>query len=268
MPKNGIVMSIMQEKGGQGKSNSILNVAFYFSSKGYHTLIIDLDGQAADITYYLFGNHVGPSSDPTRRDISTIVDLLSGKASIADTVIPVDEGLDCIPANVDVTSLSSIHKISSFRKIINELKEAYDFILIDVPPTPNWSHVLCLSVCDYVIPIVNPDPASPKAFLSLNESIEEMQDSTNMKLQYLGVLVNKFDGRTKLSKSILQQIVRISEELGTSLFQTSIHQSIAITEQTLFHKGIFQYAPSSKAAKEYAAFGEEILERLRQKGVL
>lgn len=268
MSKNGTVMSILQEKGGQGKSNSILNISYYFAAHNYKTLIIDLDGQAADITYYLFGNRVGESSDPMRGDIRTIMDVLSGKSSLENTIIPVSEFLDCIPANVEVTNISSTNKISAFRKIIMQLRQIYDFILIDVPPTPNWSHVLCLSVCDFVLPIVNPDPASPKAFLSLNESIEEVQETTNMNIQYLGVIVNKYDGRTNLAKTIMHEIDRIATTLGTSLFQTRIHQSVTITEQTLLHKGIFEYAPSSKSAKEYAALGNEIMARLKEKGVL
>ena len=269
MSRNGIVMSVIQEKGGQGKSNTTLNLSYYLARNQYKTLIIDLDGQAADITYYLFGNHVGDSTDPMRGNIHTIVDLLSGQATMESTILPVATSLDCIPANINVTNLSSAtQKISTFRKVINQLKEAYDFILIDVPPTPNWSHVLCLSVCNYILPLVNLDPASPKAFLSLNESVEEVRDTTNAGIQYLGVVVNKYDIRTNLAKSIMPELERIASTLETSMFHTRIHQSVVITEQTLLHKGIFDYAPKSKAAQEYSALGTEILQRLKKKGAL
>ena len=266
MSKTGLVMSVIQEKGGQGKSNSTLNIASYLA-KEHQVLIIDLDGQAADITYYLFGNFVGNSADAMRSDILTIMDVLNGKAAIENVIQPVHQNLDVIPANIEVTNMSSTNKISTFRKLISELKNHYDYILIDVPPTPNWSHVLCLSVCDYVIPIINPDPASPKAFISLNESVDEIRDTMNDKLEYLGVLVNKFDGRTNLSKTIIIEVAKIAASIGTSLFDTKIHQSVSLSEQTLFLKNIFDYAPGSKAAKEYEALCKEILNRIQERKI-
>lgn len=264
--KKGIVMSVIQEKGGQGKSNSILNIAYFLAQK-HKVLIIDLDGQAADITYYLLGNNVGNSKDPKRSDIYTIIDVFNKDFDVNDAIIPVNLFLDVIPANINVTNISSIHKISRFKKVMADLKQDYDFILIDVPPTPNWSHALCLSVCDYVMPIVNPDPASPKAFISLNDSIQEVQETTNFNLEYLGVIANKYDDRTNISKAIIGEIARISETLETSLFETKIHQSVKLNEQTIYHKSIFEYAPNTKAAKEYMSLGNEILDRLKEKGV-
>lgn len=259
--KNGKVLSVLQEKGGCGKSCAIFNIASYLS-KNNKVLIIDLDGQAADITYYLFGNKVGESSDSPRNDILTIVDVFRGNIDVTKTCVSLDTNLDVIPANVQVTNLSSIDKISVFRKAIKQLKDIYDYILIDVPPSPNWAHVLCFSVCDYIIPIVNPDSASPKALISLSESIEEIKETSNPNVEYLGIVMNKYDGRTKLAKEMLSQIERIADQLETCMFRTMVHQSVILSEHILFHKSIFDYAPKSKAAEEYAALTEEILDRI------
>ena len=259
--KKGKVLSILQEKGGCGKSCAIFNIASYFSRAG-KVLIIDLDGQAADITYYMFGNKVGESTDNMRSDIMTIVDVFRRHINIDDVIMPYNESIHVIPANIQVTYLNEGDKITFFKKCINHLREIYDYILIDVPPSPNRSHVLCLSVCDFVIPIVNPDSASPKALISLNESIEEIRETSNSGVEYLGIVMNKYDGRTNLAKEMLNQIELLSDKFGTCMFRTMIHQGIALSEHILMHQSIFEYAPKSKAAIEYEALAQEILERI------
>ena len=111
--RNGITLTILQEKGGCGKSCAIFNIADYLSKKK-NVLIIDLDGQAADISYFLFGNKVGDSQDPMRSDVKTIMHIFRG-ADPKDVIVPVKENLDIVPANTEVTGLLSIHKIKTFK---------------------------------------------------------------------------------------------------------------------------------------------------------
>ncbi len=164
-------------------------------------------------------------------------------------------------ANSKLLICPSTNKISTFRKLISELKNHYDYILIDVPPTPNWSHVLCLSVCDYVIPIINPDPASPKAFISLNESVDEIRDTMNDKPRISwSAFVNKFDGRTNLSKTIIIEVAKLQHRLEPLFFDTKIHQSVSLSEQTFYFIKIFLIMLLAvKLQKEYEALCKEIL---------
>ena len=145
------------------------------------------------------------------------------------------------------------------------MRKKYDYILIDVPPSPNWSHVLCLSVCDYVMPIVNPDAASPKAIIGLNDSVEEIQSTSNPSLEYLGIIMNKYNERTNIAKTMLQQTENIAKQLDVSLFDTKIHQSVLLEEHILSHQSIFEYAGKSKAAKEYKNLSEEIISRIAER---
>ena len=104
--------------------------------------------------------------------------------------------------------------------------------------------------------------------MSLDESVYEVQDASNPKLKYLGIVVNKYDNRTNISKTVLNQLNRLTKELGTSIFKTKIHQNVSLSEQTLFHQSIFEYLTrnkaAAKAAKEYASLAEEILSRISQ----
>ena len=92
--RNGITLTILQEKGGCGKSCAIFNIADYLSKKK-NVLIIDLDGQAADISYFLFGNKVGDSQDPMRSDVKTIMHIFRG-TDPEDVIVPVKDNLDIV----------------------------------------------------------------------------------------------------------------------------------------------------------------------------
>ena len=199
-----------------------------------------------------------------RSDVKTIMHIFRG-ADPEDVIVPVKSNLDIIPANTEVTGLLSIHKIKTFKDFINKMRKKYDYILIDVPPSPNWSHVLCLSVCDYVMPIVNPDAASPKAIIGLNDSVEEIQSTSNPSLEYLGIIMNKYNERTNIAKTMLQQTENIAKQLEVSLFDTKIHQSVLLEEHILSHQSIFEYAGKSKAAKEYKNLSEEIISRIAER---
>lgn len=259
--KKGIVLSLLQEKGGCGKSSATFNIASYLSQHN-KVLIIDMDGQAADVTYFLFGNKIGSAPNNTRDNVLTVVDILRKDIDVTDAVVHLNENLHAIPANTQVCYLAQGDKVVKFRRSVEQLQETYDYILIDVPPSPSWAHVLCLSVCDYVIPIVNPEPASPIALISINDSIEDIKAASNPHLEYLGIVMNKYDERTKLAKTMLDQIEHIADQLGTCMFRTMIHQSVTLSEHVLLHKNIFEYAPKSKAAEEYKSLAEEILDRL------
>lgn len=254
----GKVLTILQEKGGCGKSSAIFNVSYYLS-QNYKVLVIDLDGQAADITYYFFGNTI-----KDRDSILTILDCMrKTTVSVFDVIRPVTENLHLVPANISVTNIATTDKLATFRKIINELKEVYDYILIDVPPSPNWSHMLCLSVSKYIMPIVNPDIASPKALTSLCESISEAQEYTNPEADYLGIIMNMYDGRTNLARNMMIEVDNIATKLGTCMFRTNISQSVILKEHIACHQSVFEYAPKSKSAKEYEMLVCEILNRIK-----
>lgn len=252
----GTVISIIQEKGGVGKSLATMNIAYYLTET-HRVLIIDLDGQAANLSYYMLGNAAAEQK--------TIMDVFQGRAEIEEIITPVNLNLDIIPANVDVANISQNNKISTFKNIINKLKEMYNYIFIDVTPSPNWTHLLALCADGQkIIPIINADASSLKALISLNESVQEVRETINPSAEYLGVIINRYNGRTNLSKEIVTKAGDIAKKMGTALFSTKIRQSTTLSEQPISHSSIFDYAPNSTAARDYRALAEEIVERLEK----
>ncbi len=255
----GKVITIIQEKGGVGKSLATMNIAYYLSRSG-KVLVIDLDGQAADITYYMLGNTI----ENKRKNILTILDVFKEKATVEEAILPIQLNLDIIPANIDISNIGQTEKISTFKGFIKKLQTIYDYIMIDVSPTPGWAHLLALSAPNQrIIPIINADAASLKALISLNVTVKDVLESINPTAKYLGIIVNRYDGRTNISKEIVSHASDIAKQINTSLFKTKIRQSVVLSEQTVSHKSIFEYAPNSPAAKDYEKIGAEIVERIK-----
>lgn len=257
----GKILTILQEKGGVGKSIATMNIAYYLGRTD-KVLVIDLDGQAADITYYMLGNAV----DNTSYDTLTIMDVFREKKTLKEVIMHVTDNIDIIPASVDVATLSTANKIMTFRKMIKELSEMYDYIMIDVTPSPSQAHLLAMSAPNQkIMPIINADAASLKALLSLSLSIDDVKETSNPSVSYAGIIVNRYDARTNISKEIVAQAEKIAEQLGTSLFKTKIRQSVILSEQVMSHDSIFEYAPNSSASADYEELGAEIKRRLEER---
>ena len=179
----GKVLTILQEKGGWGKSSAIFNVSYYLS-QNYKVLVIDLDGQAADITYYFFGNTI-----EDRDSILTILDCMrKTSVSVFDVIRPVTENLHLVPANISVTNIATTDKLVTFRKIINELKEVYDYILIDTPPIISMSDAaIAAKQCDGAILVIESEAVSRRDAMKAKDQLMK----SGCKL--LGAVLNKVD---------------------------------------------------------------------------
>ncbi len=254
MAKEGKVITFINEKGGIGKSSSCFNVAWEMS-KRKKILLIDLDGQKANLTFFTGVEKTG--------GMITMVNVLSEDRDVHDAIKEVKENLYIVPANTSVTDLSQKIRITKMKHVVETLKSEYDYIFIDVNPTPNWSHVLSLSGSDYVIIPMLPDIASLEANKGIAESIEEVQMTTNSKLKPLGILFNKNTNRTNLSKQVKAVADKVAAQLGTTVFETKIRDAVALSENIGLHMGVTEYNPKSAVAGDIVELCKEIERRIK-----
>ena len=140
----GKVIAYINEKGGVGKSSVCFNVAWHMAECGKKTLMIDLDGQRANLTY------IAGIDKPSR--LATMYDVLADGLDIKRAVLMVEDNLHIVPATTDVVYLDKKNnRLEDMRKALNILKPYYDYIFIDVSPTPNRGHALALAAADGVI---------------------------------------------------------------------------------------------------------------------
>lgn len=248
------ITTFINEKGGIGKTSCCFNVAWELSKKN-RVLMIDLDGQRANLTWFC--------GIEKTDDMVTMFNVLQAGESIQNAIVNVKENLDLVPATVIVSSLTQTAKIIRMKKALEEVKDLYDYVFIDVNPTPNWSHVLALSASDYIIIPMLPDPASLEANLGIAESVEEILETTNPNLKVLGILFNKNNNRTNLSKQVTAIAENMAEKLETKVFETKIRNAVVLSENAHVHQGITDYDPASNAAEDVRNLVKEIERMVR-----
>ena len=231
------IITFINEKGGVGKTSVCFNVAWELSKRGLKILMIDMDGQKANLSFF-----AGVNKDS---EISTMLDVFK-----KNDIVPADSGV----ANLDMSA-----KVSKFRKELETVRASYDFIFIDVNPAPGWGHYLSLSISDYAVVVMLPDIASLEGNKGILETIEEIQETNNSQLKILGIVFNKNNDRTVLARQVADVAKKISVQHQTKIFETKIRNSVIMSENLISHQGVTDYAPSSAVAEDLRNLTDEIL---------
>lgn len=252
------VITYINEKGGTGKTSICMNVSWELSKHGKKVLIVDIDGQKSNLTYF-----IGKAEEAKK----SLYDVLQNETPVKDAILPVKENLDILPATLPVTDLSpTIAPLKKVRPIIKELRESYDYIMIDVNPSPQWSHYLALSVSDYVQIIMLPDVASLPAGTGMIESVEEVWESGNPNLKVLGILFNMNDNTTVIGREVKTVAQEYAEKLNSKVMNTTIRRAVPMREYVAVHVGVTDYAPRSAVADDIRNLVKETEKEVQRNG--
>ena len=250
----GTIISLMNEKGGVGKSSLTYSCAWRLAEQNYKVLIIDMDGQMANVTYI--------SGIQLTDDMKTMNDVLMRNLNIKDAILEIEDSpynqLFIVPATAIMADAMTTAKISKMKKALKDIRDNFDYIFLDVNPSPDWKHALTLSVLDYVGIVMLPDVLSLEANMGIIESIEEVQEEVNPKLKVLGLILNQYDGRMNLSKAVKEKAGQMANYLNTKVFDTTIRKAVVMGESAADHKGITGYAPKSDIAGDITSLVSEI----------
>ncbi len=252
----GKVITFINENGGIGKTSLIFSTSWEISKKE-KVLMIDLDGQKGNLTFF--------SGVKTDNDTLTMFEVLESGKNIKDAVLEIKENLCIIPANNSVTNITQKAKMTTMRKLMKEMKVYFDYIFIDVNPNPDWRHFLALTSSDFVVIPMRPDPKALEGSNGIIESILEAQEY-NEELQVLGMVMNFFDSRTSLGKGVMMQMEERAKKLGGKVFKSIIRQSVTLSENVMAHKGVTEYDKSSNASKDIQAFVKEFKKEVKARG--
>lgn len=244
------------EKGGIGKTSLCFNIAWELTKKKKRILLIDMDGQSANLTFFC--------GYPVEDSTSTIFQVLAQGEEMKDSIKNIKENLDLLPANTMVVQLNPTLKIKKFKDAIRSIKDDYDYIFIDVNPNPTWSHALSLSVADYIVIPMLPHITSMKANAGIIESIEDIQDTTNPNLKVLGMIFNMYDSRTRLSKDTEVVATEMAKRLDTKLFDTKIRNATVAAQAVQLHVGVTEFKPNDNISKDYYSVVKEFEKRIKK----
>lgn len=259
------IITITNQKGGVGKTTLTVNLGTALSRAGKRICLIDCDPQA-NLTMIL--GHNQPDIIPVALP-NLMIDLLNAELSTDKSELLQKRefilnglGMDFIASNVKLTGventlLNEIGRENILKKIINTIKDNYDFILLDTMPSLNLLTINALNAADSVIIPMQPQYLSAKGLELLLSTIKRVKENLNPNLQIDGILVTMFDNRLTFHKELTDTVIKNFN--GIKVFDTKIPISVRVTETQAKSESIFDYDPNGKISESYEQFTKELL---------
>lgn len=240
-------IAVMNQKGGTGKTTTAVNLAAGIAERGIKTLLIDMDPQGS------VGVSLGIRSE------KTIADLLLGRASISDCIIPVRKDLDVITSNEKLSTLEfefirDDPNAFKMREQFSSVSE-YRYIVVDCPPSMSYLGRAVLNFCNEIIIPVSCDYLSFMGTQNIIKSIKYINEFLKRDIMVTGILPTFFDIRNRISHLILQDLQKNFQEKCLS----PIRINTKLREAPIHRMSIFEYAPDSHGAEDYNLLVEKIL---------
>ena len=258
----GKVIAIANQKGGVGKTTTAINLAASLAVLEKKVLIIDADPQANTTS----GLNFSPESDEKR----TLYEVMMGAAgieggiSISDALIQTEiAGLHMVPSHINLVGaeielLENENRESALKTALAQVKDDYDFIIIDCSPSLGLITVNCLTAADSVIIPVQPEFFALEGLGKLLQTIRIVQNGVNPELTIEGFVVTMFDGRTKVHNQVLTEL---REHFKEMVFDTIIQRNIRLSEAPSHGKPIILYDVICNGTTNYLNLAKEVLER-------
>ena len=251
------IIAIANQKGGCGKTTTAINLASTLGFNGKKTLLVDLDPQAHAT--------LGLNVDDGYSLYNVISKLTPKKLKIKDIIKRADKHFDIVPSNVLVGTLEQeladeIGRELKLTEILAELKNSYEYILIDCPPSLGFLTVNALRACDEVIIPVETSRFSMQGVDHLMDIANLIRDRLNHEIS-ARVLVTMFDSRLRHSFSMF---AKMKEKFGTMLFETIIHVNVKLKESAVMGEAVLKYDKYCRGTKDYLGLASEILTIERQ----
>lgn len=245
-----MITSVINQKGGTGKTTTAVNLASALVSKKKKVLVVDLDPQG-NLSYSLGINEFDHS----------ISDALQKEKKINEVVVE-REGIDIIPTDQRLSKLEFGKKLSErlLRDYLRKIR-GYDFIIIDCPPSLSSLTINALNASDNVIIPIQLDVFSIQGLEQIVGTIDEVRTTLNKKLQIAGILPVLVDGRKKLTSEIKEYV---RQNFKIALFKSEIRTNVKAAEAPSFGASVIHYAPTSNSAKDYMNFCGEYLRVMKK----
>lgn len=253
------VIAIANQKGGVGKTTTTFNLGAALASQGKKVLLIDDDPQSNLTTY------MGWTDEEIKVSINDVIlNTLNGKETDFNECIKhYDDNLDLLPsdiqlANTDTILVGAMSREYTLRNSIKNIKDNYDYILIDTQPSLGMLPINALACADKVIIPVQPQFFAAKGMTQLLSTIMKIRQQINPNLKLDGIVITLSDSRTNLTKDIYNQL---KENYGSliKIYDTQIPRAIKVAESTAHGKSILSYDKNSKVAEAYSSLAKEVL---------
>lgn len=260
------VIAVTNQKGGVGKTTTTENVAIGLARNGYNVLIVDFDPQG-DLTSCLGWKN----NDSLEHSVSSMLDdyINDNDINYESLILHHEEHVDLIPANIELADfemrlVSVINREQTLSNCIEPLRNQYDYIFIDCPPSLGMLTVNALSAADEVLIPVQTQYLPAKGMTKLLQTVGKVQRKINSNLKITGIVMTLADLNTNLTKSTIETI-RESFGKNIRVFDTIIPKATKASEASISGKSIYAYAKDSKVALAYENLTKELINNQKVK---
>ena len=251
----GRIIAVANQKGGVGKSTTAINLSACLAEKGKKVLAIDMDPQG-NLT-----SGLGVDKDSVEK---SIYELIIGEVDIKEVINKeVLENLDIIPTSIDLSAaeielIGVDDKEYILRNAIDQVKDQYDFVIIDCPPSLSMLTINAMTTADSVIVPIQCEYYALEGLSQLIHTVELVKDRLNSKLEIEGVVFTMYDARTNLS---LQVVENVKDNLNQNIYKTIIPRNVRLAEAPSYGLPINLYDPKSKGTESYMLLAEEVINK-------
>jgi chromosome partitioning protein len=252
----GKLIALANQKGGVGKTTTAVNLAVYLAGRGYRVLLIDLDPQ---------GNATSSLGVDKRALATSTYDVLIEGIPVADAATTaVRPRLDLLGANpalagAEVELVQLTRRERRLQAAVDAVREQYDVIAVDCPPSLGLLTINALTATDDVIIPIQCEYLALEGLMQLVNTIDLVKRRLNPALDVLGVVMTMFDPRTRLSAQVVENVRRF---FPSRMFATVVPRSVRLAEAPSHGRSIFEYDPASRGAGAYGKLGGEVATRL------
>jgi chromosome partitioning protein len=248
------VLSITNQKGGVGKTTTAINMAASLACMNQKILLVDLDPQ---------GNASAGSGIDRDHQKATVYEVLMHSAPVADAITRADSGFDVIASNRELSGalielVDEEHREFRLREALQTVRDDYDFILIDCPPSLDLLTVNALVASDAVLIPMQCEYFALEGLTELVNTVRKIRTAFNPDLNIEGLLRTMFDRRNTLTREVSSQL---EKHFGDKVYHTIIPRNIRLAEAPSYGKPVLKYDKRSKGARAYLALAGEVMGR-------
>jgi len=250
-----LILTIVNQKGGVGKSTTAVNLSAALGEAGYMVLLVDLDPQ---------GNSTSGFGVEKPPGMKCVYDGLVNEEKAENLIIPdIAKNVSLIPATVhlagaEVELMNEYAREWRLAELLEPVKSNYDYILVDCPPSLGQLTINGLTAATHLIIPIQCEYYALEGLSKLIETERIVKTRINKSLEIMGVVMTMFDSRTTLAKQVIEEV---EKHFGEKMFKTKVPRTVRLAEAPSYGQSILEYSPKGIGAAAYRALAKEVISR-------